>query len=132
MLPEEPEKVMGSDAEDRDKEGLEKDAADDADKHFQEKQVPGNAAPKDRLCQRAVQRDCIAFWMLVFIHSCTSFPSEQTENGSPAGTAFDDIDEIRREQASRDGKDEDDELLRTCAVIAGEHGNRSSCQAQNT
>ena len=88
MLSEEPEEVVGSDAEDGDKDGLEEDTADDADEHFQEEQVTGNAAPEDGLRQRAVQWDGIAVRMLFFIHDYTTFPLEQAENSGPAGTAF--------------------------------------------
>ena len=132
MLSEEPEEVVGSNTEDGDKDGLEEDTADDADEHFQEEQVTGNAAPEDGLRQRAVQWDGIAVRMLFFIHDYTTFPLEQAENSGPAGTAFDDVDEVRCEQAGRYGEDEDDELLGTGAVVACEHSNGSCCQAKDT
>lgn len=132
MLSEEPEEVVGSNTEDGDKDGLEEDTADDADEHFQEEQVTGNAAPEDGLRQRAVQWDGIAVGMLFFIHDYTTFPLEQAENSGPAGTAFDDVDEVRCEQAGRYGEDEDDELLGTGAVVACKHSNGSRCQAKDT
>lgn len=132
MLSEEPEEVVGSNTEDGDKDGLEEDTADDADEHFQEEQVTGNAAPEDGLRQRAVQWDGIAVRMLFFIHDYTTFPLEQAENSGPAGTAFDDVDEVRCEQAGRYGEDEDDELLGTGAVVACKHSNGSRCQAKDT
>ena len=132
MLSEEPEEVVGSDAEDGDKDGLEEDTADDADEHFQEEQVTGNAAPEDGLRQRAVQWDGIAVRMLFFIHDYTTFPLEQAENGSPAGTAFDDVDEVRCEQAGRYGEDEDDELerqKRRAAQMARREAQRTAGEA---